>query len=303
MPIITRNQFKNTVAAKALVPSTILGLSEKLFCAETKVLLARCDSAYGKENKMRVALEIFEKVNKELPEIIASQNQNNLWINFVCCVFNKINQLNDEYNSGDWHEIDKKLLDKFLGELSKAKEFTSEIIRNYNGPYNTDIMIKAKNEHERLSKIRPRRNIKRVNYTGMDMIEPENEFDGITNIWADLTIQGDPDYEFEEDEDDEDDEEEDKTRWAKIHPQLSSKEKSELKQHLTQLVEHHMVRRNIARVNYTGMDMNEEDEGQIHVAKRCFEDGKVKYVWKSYLLSEANEIGDEDYVDEEKICL
>ena len=38
------------------------------------------------------------------------------------------------------------------------------------------------------------RNIRRVDYTGMDTIEPECEFDGITNIWADETIHYDPDY-------------------------------------------------------------------------------------------------------------
>jgi hypothetical protein len=71
-----------------------------------------------------------------------------------------------------------------------------------------------------------------------------------------------------------------------------------LKEHLSQLVDNHRVRRNVAHVNYAGMDMNEEDVGQIHVNKRCFDDGKVKYIWKSYSLSQANEIEDEDYVDD-----
>ena len=48
------------------------------------------------------------------------------------------------------------------------------------------------------------------NYTGMDTIEPLNEYDAITNIWEDVTIYEDPDYEYETDEDDEsEDEEED----------------------------------------------------------------------------------------------
>lgn len=142
---------------------------------------------------------------------------------------------------------------------------------------------------------RPRRNIPRVDYTGMDSIEPENEFDGITNIWADETIEEDPDYVFEEDQDDEEDDDE---CLQKVKPELSTEEKSELKQHLSQLVDSHRVRRNVARVNYAGMDMNEEDEGQLHIAKRWFEDGKVKYIWKRYSLSQVNEIDDEDYVDE-----
>lgn len=144
---------------------------------------------------------------------------------------------------------------------------------------------------------RPQRNIKRVNYTGMDSIEPESEFDGITDIWADITIEEDPDYEFEEEYDHDEDEEQ--TTWPKIHPELSTEEKTELKQHLNEIVEHHRVKRNIARVNYAGMDMNEDDEGEILISKRRFEDGKVKYIWKSYPLSQANEIEDEDYVDEE----
>lgn len=58
-------------------------------------------------------------------------------------------------------------------------------------------------------------------------------------------------------------------------------------------------RRSVARVSYVGMDMNDEDDGKIHINKRRFEDGKVKYIWKSYPLSQANEIEDEDYVDED----
>jgi hypothetical protein len=38
------------------------------------------------------------------------------------------------------------------------------------------------------------RNLPRVDYTGMDTVEPESEFDGITDIWADTTIDEDPDF-------------------------------------------------------------------------------------------------------------
>ena len=52
---------------------------------------------------------------------------------------------------------------------------------------------------------RPKRNIPVVDYTGMDTIEPESEYDNITDIWYDNSIHYDSDYEFQED-DDEDDE-------------------------------------------------------------------------------------------------
>jgi hypothetical protein len=41
---------------------------------------------------------------------------------------------------------------------------------------------------------RSKRKVPKVDYTGMDTIEPESEFDGITDIWNDETIYEDPDY-------------------------------------------------------------------------------------------------------------
>ena len=54
-----------------------------------------------------------------------------------------------------------------------------------------------------------------VDYTGMDVIEPLDKYDAITNIWEDITIYEDPDYEYETDEDDEDDEDDDKKKEDK----------------------------------------------------------------------------------------
>jgi len=286
MPVITRNQRKNIKPVAQ--PSVAI-----LFATKIKDLLVKCELEVGKENKMKVALEIFKLFNQELDKVIAAEGINK-WIKFVSTVFDKIVEFENECHSGAWFQIKENLVQTYLDELNKTKKYTINIIKNYNGISWSELISQTK---AKISALRPRRNIKRVNYTGMDTIEPECEFDGITDIWADLTIYEDSDYEFEEDEDDEDDEE--YPRWVKIHPELSVEEKNELKQHLSQLVDHHRIRRSVARVNYAGMDMNEEDEDQIHISKRIFEDGKVKYIWKSYSLSEANEIGDEDYVDEE----
>lgn len=46
-----------------------------------------------------------------------------------------------------------------------------------------------------------------VDYTGMDTVEPLNEYDNITNIWADTKKYTDPDYVYESDEDESDEEE------------------------------------------------------------------------------------------------
>lgn len=297
MPAITRNQHKNIVAAKPVivpVPTFTANTSKTLFVSQMKDLLFKCESSVGKENKMKVALKIYEKLNKDLSNRIAEDGLDS-WIKFIATVYSKTIDFIRERDSGDYFIIDKNIVENFFSYVFQVRNFTSNIIKNYCGNVSDHSITRAKEEITRLESGRPRRNIPRVNYTGMDTIEPESEFDGITDIWFDLTLSEDPDYEFEEDEDDE---QEDRRRWAKIHPELSAEEKAELKQHLTKLVDHHRVRRSVARVNYTGMDMSEEDEGQIHIAKRRFEDGKVKYIWKSYSLSEANEIGDEDYVDE-----
>jgi len=289
MPVITRSQSKNFIN-RINSKQVVVGITtfEDQFYNEIKVLLIRLDLATGKENRMRVTLQIFEKINKDLPLIINSQSPNILaWKRFVCVIFNKINEFEDDYYSGNWDEIiDEILLDKFVGELITTKNFASEIIRNHSDYSIIDPdIIRAKNEVIRLDGIRPRRNIPRVNYTGMDVIEPKSEFDEITDIWADLSIKEDPDYEFEEDED----EEEQQHKWAKIYPELSIEEKSEITEHLSQLTEHNRVRRNIARVNYTGMDMSEDDEWLV--------DGNVKYDWSTTFPWERDEILDEDYVE------
>lgn len=303
MPAVTRNQRKNVAAAKPVIvqPQVSHELCRELardsFVIKMKNLLAQCDQANGKENKMNIALEIYQTINSDMNKLLQNDGVSK-WVRFLCTVFDKIIEFETEYRNGGWLLVSEQLVEKFNQELNLAKKFLVNIIKNYEGIEYRELVSQSKDKIAALEGQRPRRNIKRVNYTYMDTIEPECEGDGITDIWFDLTLSEDPDYEFEEDEDDEEEEEEDRTRWAKIHPELSAEEKTELKQHLTKLVDHHRVRRSVARVNYAGMDMSEEDEGQIHIAKRRFEDGKVKYIWKSYSLSEANEIGDEDYVDE-----
>lgn len=285
MPAITRNQRKNVVAAKPAivsVPTITTSAGKTVFVTEMKDLLFQCESSVGKENKMNVALKIYEKLNKNLSNRIAEDGLDN-WIRFIASVYSKTSEFIRDRDMGSYFEIDKNLVENFFSYVFQVRNFTSNIIKNYGGYVWDNSIMQAKEEIARLESGRPRRNIPRVNYTGMDAIEPECEHDGITDIWADLTLSEDSDYEFEEDEDDE--EEEHLRRWAKVHPELSAQEKTELKQQLIQMVDHHRVRRNIARVNYAGMDITEDDEAQIRIAKRWFENGKIKYIWKSYSLS------------------
>ena len=58
-------------------------------------------------------------------------------------------------------------------------------------------------------------------------------------------------------------------------------------------------KRNIKHVNYSGMDMSDEDEGNINIYKPWFENGKVIEKCSKRLLCEVNDLDDEDYVFED----
>ena len=291
MTVITRNQAKNKTMTEG----------EK-FTKTIQSLLSQCELAVGVQNKSKIVLKIYQTINNDLYQILQKEGVSK-WIKFICTCFYKILEFENYFATDDCSKINIKLLEALKGELCKTKEWIVPIITNYCGFEYADFVSKTKKTIADMGTRRSSRNILRVNYTGMDTIEPESES---TDIWADKTFEKDPDYEFEEDEDEDDDEyeeddeeEEEKPKWAKIHPELSANEKTEMKQYITKLADNQRARRNVPRVNYAGMDMNEDDQGKLHVPKRRFEDGRVKYIWQSYSLSEANEIGDEDYVDEE----
>ena len=64
--------------------------------------------------------------------------------------------------------------------------------------YEYESEYESNDESDDESKTRSSRN---VNYTGMDTIEPESEYDGITDIWAEQSNASDSDYEPSESDD------------------------------------------------------------------------------------------------------
>ena len=66
------------------------------------------------------------------------------------------------------------------------------------------------------------------------------------------------------------------------------------------LINRQRPKRNIKSVNYAGMDMTSDDEGEICVFKPWFEDGKLFEKCFKRPLSLANELDDEDYIFEEE---
>jgi len=170
MPVVTRSQSKNVVAANhkhasisardSHIPSH---MEKELFVNQLRHLLFQCESSKGKENKMNVCFKIFEKLDRELPHRIAVEGLDH-WIQFICNVYSKTSEFICERDHGIYVEIDQNILDNFFRSVYKTRTFTSDIIKNYRGPRSCESFIcQAKEEIDR----RPRRNIPRVNYAGM----------------------------------------------------------------------------------------------------------------------------------------
>lgn len=216
MPVTTRSQRSSAV--KFVLPkpaNSYAEVAKNKFIMHMKKLVHCCEKAKGVENKMRVSLEIFKYVNKELPGVVQKTSEE-LWIKLAAIIFIKTLDIENQYNGlsmADKKLIDKEVLENLNAEMQKSRNFTTTLIRDNWVLSSHPKFIQAKEYISRSENVRPRRSV--------------------------------------------------------------------------------------ARVSYVGMDMNDEDDGKIHINKRRFEDGKVKYIWKSYPLSQANEIEDEDYVDED----
>lgn len=117
----------------------------------------------------------------------------------------------------------------------------------------------------------------------------------------------DEDYcESEDEPEDEEPQDEDEKRYRKaIEPyenedsmDYEQRLKEVIKRRVTQMESKSRPRRNVQRVNYTGMDMNSDDEGEVSVCKTKWNNGLPSYSWVKYPAAQANEIGDEDYCEE-----
>ena len=59
MPVLTRNQRKN-----------ISNDMKNKFLSNINRTIALCDAAQGKENKMRIALSVYQTINRDFPALI-----------------------------------------------------------------------------------------------------------------------------------------------------------------------------------------------------------------------------------------
>ena len=204
------------VSTPAPVPSYDFVLSpsktpeEVFFIDVIKLLLANSEVARGSA-KVAVALQIFKIVNDKLPRLLKLNPSR--WSKFAATVYNKTTEFQQSFESNPqtkayYNQLvrnesecefakARKILKDYLSNLKAKKSYLVDMSNiHFRDAYND---IENVMRRSRCSK----RTVSKVDYTGMDTIEPECEFDGITDIWADLTIYSDPDYVFEEEEEDE----------------------------------------------------------------------------------------------------
>ncbi len=221
MPVTTRSQSRaqkmketntntNTINKIVVNPDETKYFKIKdSFIAKIKKTLADCDSAVGKANKMRECKNVMKINSNDLPYLLEKSKlyDKNCWQKYAVTVYNKCIEFDNEYilNKG-WPELDQELIREFVSEY----QFTKKIVTNH--IKSVDINTLTKEEHKQLVTAAKkaietaekgryrRRNIPVVDYTGMDTIEPESEYDGITDIWYDDSYSYDSDYEPEEEE-------------------------------------------------------------------------------------------------------
>ena len=151
---------------------------------------------YNKEQFLLIA-DIYKNINAEIPYLFGKQPRT--WYKFICTSLNKLIEFENDATDCKLRRVEeshKEEINYMLSELSIAKPLLINLIKStlYPDLNNLDSVIEAHNHIRTMESQRPRRKIPKVDYTGMDTIEPESEYDGITNIWEDVTKSEDPDY-------------------------------------------------------------------------------------------------------------
>ena len=274
---IVESNDKNCTELIARIKSLLSALEMPILSKQTRIIYAT--TIYSLLNKEMMKHERFYKSNK-----------------FILTVYNKSFELENQAIEAT-SEVDKNLAKNLITELTSIRPILEGLIINMED----NIIYQSYLDNARLrintcNTQRPKRNIKTVNYAGMDMTSDDEGEICVFKPWfedgkviekcfkiplSQTNELDDEDYIFEEDNEEEEEAKEQfcKKIWAKIHPETAP-----------------MTRRTRKQVDYSGMDMNEEDEGTVNTSKRWFENGKVTYKWSKRSLSEVNEIDDEDYV-------
>lgn len=311
MTVITRNQSKQLAASVKPVSQPItcaepksltLLNSEAEFVADINRLLEDVSNSLVKASKMQICLQIYNRINANLEKFLSGDRVR--WLKFAATAYNKSTEFENQRE--DYKDIDPRLVYAFTESYRKSRTFLSNYFKNLRStrpdrinmtvdPYSQMYKNIDHCDFESAKVSRPRRNIPVMNYTGMDTIEPESEYDGITDIWFDTSKWYDSDYN-PEDEEESSDEEEINEEFMRTKPFVTTRPKQFVQQ-IQPVVRGKNVRQ-IRKINYSGMDMNEDDDGTVSVCHVKWSNRVPTYKWVKYPASKANELEDDDWFEE-----
>jgi len=169
MPVMTRNQFKQNVEMnksktkemeqklttkieKGKGKCMIQGmkktkpLDEEDFIITNNVskLLSKLTKDKPKKEKVELLIEIYQYIIQRI--LKGPPEKLNGWIKFICTVYSKAVELEQEYYSGNLNEIDEALSDTFMHTLFLSKKYAMEIVYSYQGTDHKELIDITKEE-------------------------------------------------------------------------------------------------------------------------------------------------------------
>ena len=184
MPVITRSQkvtptfvVEAKVSTKKKVVKRINNIreiiNERKFVEKIKPLLESVnqESFATLNDKIILSTIIYGTINQYFPDIYEANKLK--WINFMALVFNKTIELEQQIKEQPHYKFDEVTLENFNRELNKARKITVQILSGDTSFTTDQTVLLAKQKILNMSNQRSRRNLKRINYSGLDMNEDD----------------------------------------------------------------------------------------------------------------------------------
>jgi hypothetical protein len=184
MPVVTRSMKKNTYNSVTAKPVSVPPVSviDTDFFKNMREMACDCNSIQennyeGKEKKMRSIIKIYKYVNSYVFHLIERGLKPKNFNKFACVSFYKAVEFENECKKNKYYKFDPSLVSQFLQTISKSIVFlvkyiksiglNDEVVNLYEYKKAMEIINKRENPIKK-ENIRPRRNVPRVNYAGMD---------------------------------------------------------------------------------------------------------------------------------------
>ena len=215
-------------------------MTEKEFYNYVSSSLAKFHVFKTESEKMTLALEIFTEINKVIPFMLKNdfngwnKSHSKSWILFAATAYNKADEFMKGFCTDHYDSVESDLVIEFAKCITKTKQMLAEQFKKikpvtnnspslspfkcsenidansivYQSPFREMYESIYQDDKNSCKIERPKRNVPRVDYIGMDTNEPLGEPNNSKGIWYDNTVKYDSDYIPEDDEESDSDDEE-----------------------------------------------------------------------------------------------